>query len=226
MRINADFNSAVHVDSESLAWHASPLPGVERRMLDRIGEEVARATTIVRYAPGSFFSPHRHDGGEEFLVLEGVFSDEHGDYGPLTYVRNPRGSTHKPFSKDGCTIFVKLWQMEEADQDFKRIDTTKGEWLTGPIGGIEEQPLHQYGNETVCLERWQPGTHYKARTYEGGAEYLVLEGQVSDGAGTYKQGAWLRLPPGHCHDLESSTGALVYLKTGHLMSVEAPQPSR
>ncbi|GAL13613.1 hypothetical protein JCM19233_4618 [Vibrio astriarenae] len=48
--------------------------------LDRVGGEVARATSIVRYKPNSAFSPHTHDGGEEFFVLEGVFSDEHGDY--------------------------------------------------------------------------------------------------------------------------------------------------
>lgn len=78
--------------------------------------EVARATSIVRYSPGSRFSPHEHGGGEEFLVLEGVFSDEHGDDGPGTYVRNPVGSAHAPFSAAGCTILVKLRQMDPADQ--------------------------------------------------------------------------------------------------------------
>jgi hypothetical protein len=63
-------------------------------MLDRIGDEVARATSIVRYAPASHFSPHVHDGGEEFLVLEGTFQDEHGDYPVGSYVRNPPTSVN------------------------------------------------------------------------------------------------------------------------------------
>src|SRR5918993_663748 len=93
-----------------LPWAPSPMAGVERRMLDRVGGEVARATSIVRYAPGSRFSAHAHGGGEEFLVLEGVFSDEHGDFPTGSYVRNPPTSRHTPGSESGCTLFVKLWQ--------------------------------------------------------------------------------------------------------------------
>jgi anti-sigma factor ChrR (cupin superfamily) len=70
MNLNADFTKRALVHGAALEWKASPMPGVERRMLDRIGDEVARATTIVRYAPGSQFSPHVHGDGEEFLVLE------------------------------------------------------------------------------------------------------------------------------------------------------------
>ena len=69
MEINADFSQRVVVHAAQLPWVPSPMAGVERRMLDRIGDEVARATSIVRYAPGSQFSPHTHGGGEEFLVL-------------------------------------------------------------------------------------------------------------------------------------------------------------
>ena len=89
MKIAADFSKRVVVHSEKLAWVASPMAGVDRRALDRVGDEVARATTIVRYAPGSEFSPHTHTGGEEFVVLEGVFQDEHGDFPAGSYIRNP-----------------------------------------------------------------------------------------------------------------------------------------
>ncbi|HEY9660942.1 MAG TPA: cupin domain-containing protein, partial [Allocoleopsis sp.] len=102
MKLHADLSQRAVVVSEDLPWIDSPMPGVQRRMLERDGEEVARATSIVRYAPGSAFSPHTHGGGEEFLVLEGVFSDEQGDYPPGTYVRNPVGSTHTPSSREGC----------------------------------------------------------------------------------------------------------------------------
>jgi anti-sigma factor ChrR (cupin superfamily) len=71
-------------------------------MLDRIGDEIARATPMVRYAPGSHFSSHTHEGGGEFLVLEGVFTDEHGDSPTSTYVRNPPTSRHTPGSEPGC----------------------------------------------------------------------------------------------------------------------------
>jgi anti-sigma factor ChrR (cupin superfamily) len=48
MELNADFSQRVAIHAASLPWIASPMPGVERRMLDRIGDEVARATSIVR----------------------------------------------------------------------------------------------------------------------------------------------------------------------------------
>jgi anti-sigma factor ChrR (cupin superfamily) len=144
MKLHADFDKRVVVQTENLPWIASPLPGVERRMLDRVGEEVARATSIVRYAPGGTFSAHTHGGGEEYLVLDGVFSDEHGDFGKGMYVRNPPGSSQTPSSKDGCTIFVKLRQMDDADQRQTGIDTGGDEgWRTTDNPNVAVLPLHQ-----------------------------------------------------------------------------------
>jgi len=94
MKIAADFNQRVVVHSDSIEWVKSPMKGVDRKPLDRVGAEVARATTIVRYAPQSTFSPHVHTGGEEFIVLEGVFQDEHGDFSEGSYIRNPPQSKH------------------------------------------------------------------------------------------------------------------------------------
>ena len=127
MTLNADFTARVVVHSDQLDWQASPMPGVDRRMLDRIGDEVARATTIVRYAPGSHFSEHTHTGGEEFIVLDGVFQDEHGDYPTGSYIRNPPTSAHTPGSEHGCTIFVKLWQFAPEDRTQVKIDMNKME---------------------------------------------------------------------------------------------------
>ena len=76
-----------------MEWIASPAGGVDRKMLDRIGDEKARATSIVRYAADSAFPEHEHPLGEEFYVLEGVFSDEHGDYPAGTYVQESRRYT-------------------------------------------------------------------------------------------------------------------------------------
>ena len=125
MELNADFSERVLIHSDQTEWQASPMQGVSRRMLDRIGGEVARATTIVRYAPNSHFSAHTHTGGEEFIVLDGVFQDEHGDYPTGTYVRNPPTTSHTPGAAQGCTIFVKLWQFDPADRTPEVIDTNK-----------------------------------------------------------------------------------------------------
>ena len=122
MRVNAEFDRRVVEHAAQMEWTASPMAGVSRRMLDRIGGEVARATSIVRYDAGSHFSPHTHDGGEEFLVLDGVFQDEHGDFPAGTYVRNPIGTSHTPASEPGCEIFVKLWQFGTAEKETLRID--------------------------------------------------------------------------------------------------------
>jgi hypothetical protein len=124
MELNADFSRRAVVHAASLAWTPSPINGVERRMLDRMGGEVARATSIVRYALRSRFSPHTHGGGEEFLVLDGVFQDEHGDFPAGSYIRNPPTSSHTPRSEAGCTIFVKLWQFDPDDRTHVHLDTT------------------------------------------------------------------------------------------------------
>ena len=57
--------------------------------------------------PRPISTPHRHFGGEEIFVLEGVFADEFGEYPAGTWLRSPHMSMHKPFSREGCLIFVK-----------------------------------------------------------------------------------------------------------------------
>jgi anti-sigma factor ChrR (cupin superfamily) len=123
MNVNADFTLKAVMDTNALAWEPSPMSGVDRQPLDRVGDEVARASSIVRYAAGAGYSTHTHGGGEEILVLDGIFSDEHGHYPAGTYLRNPPGSSHTPFSADGCTLFVKLRQFHPADATPIHIDT-------------------------------------------------------------------------------------------------------
>lgn len=216
MQLNADFSQRVLVRPDDSPWVASPMPGVERRMLDRIGEEVARATSVVRYAAGSHFSAHQHPGGEEFLVLEGVFSDERGDYPAGTYVRNPIGSQHAPFSREGCTILVKLMQFDPADDQHVVIDSNRSEWRQGLVPGLQVLPLHQHGTEHVALVRWAPGTYFNAHRHWGGEEIFVLEGTFQDEFGDYPAGAWLRSPHLSQHTPFSEQGCLIWVKTGHL----------
>ena len=220
MNINADLSRRAVVYSAELPWVDSPLPGVQRRMLERDGEEVARATSIVRYAPGSAFSPHTHGGGEEFLVLEGVFSDESGDFGPGMYVRNPPGSKHRPSSASGCTIFVKLRQMEADDQAFVRIDTATAAWQPGSAEGVTVLPLYERAPEKVALMKLAPGARLDRHEHPGGEEILVLDGVLEDERGRYPEGTWLRNPDRSGHAPFSREGCTVYVKTGHLATAE------
>ncbi len=194
------------------------MPGVERMMLDRIGDEVARATSLVRYAPNSTFSRHEHTGGEEFFVLEGEFRDEHGAYPAGTYVRNPIGTAHTPsIGEHGCLIFVKLQQFGQEDQSQFSIDTTTAEWAPGLVPGLEVLGLHEFGSEHVALVRWAPNTEFKAHTHWGGEEILVLEGKFIDEHGEYPKGSWIRNPHKSRHaPYTDASGALIYVKVGHL----------
>ncbi len=215
-RINADFARRAVGSLDKAAWVASPARGVSRIMLDRVGDEVARATSFVRYAPGSRFDRHVHDLGEEFLVLEGVFSDEQGDYPAGTYVRNPPGSHHAPRSETGCVLFVKLRQFARDDLARVVVDTTTAQWLPGRVPGLAVLPLHAHGEEHVALVDWSPGARFPRHVHPGGEEILVLDGELQDGEGRYPRGTWLRNPPGSTHAPEAPDGALIYVKTGHL----------
>ena len=126
MNINSDYTKRVVINHHDLPWIPSPETGVERRMLDRIGDEVAKATSIVRYQPGSAFQTHTHEFGEEILVLDGVFSDETGDYPAGTYIMNPPGSSHAPHSKTGCTLFVKLRHLGLDQVEREVLNTARG----------------------------------------------------------------------------------------------------
>ncbi|WP_299667852.1 cupin domain-containing protein [uncultured Ruegeria sp.] len=220
MELNADFNTRVVVHSEQLEWNASPMPGVDRRMLDRIGGEVARATTIVRYAPGSKFSEHTHTGGEEFIVLDGVFQDEHGDFPEGTYVRNPPTTAHTPGSELGCTIFVKLWQFDMADRN--QFCKTMAEELTYPVDGVATAELHRDARETVTYSHLDAGATLE-NTDVGGIEMLVIAGSVTEGSDTLEKGAWLRLPEGaRLSATAGPEGAKLWIKTGHLPHAKPP----
>jgi ChrR Cupin-like domain len=217
MELNADFSARIAVHSARCPWVPSPMAGVERRMLDRIGDEVARATSIVRYAPDSRFSAHTHGGGEEFLVLEGVFSDEHGDYAAGSYIRNPPTSAHTPGSRPGCVLFVKLWQFDADDRTHVRIDTNKLQFQRTPDRiDVEVKPLFRDSNEYVRLERWMPNASIDL-TVPGGAELLVLEGAFEERGEPFEPQSWLRLPIGYALRAHAGTdGCTLWMKTGHL----------
>lgn len=225
MELNANFHERAAIHAADIPWRPSPIPGVDRRMLDRIGGEIARATSIVRYASNSKFSPHVHTGGEEFLVLEGVFQDEHGDFPEGSYIRNPPESSHTPGSAAGCTIFVKLWQFDLTDRTHVRIDSNKMKFVTDANRpGIEVLPLFHDRREDVSIERWHANTEFHLGE-PNGIEVLVIDGGFQEGGDTFTRHSWLRLPKGSGTPIRSgASGARVWIKRNHLAT--APQAPR
>lgn len=215
MLINADFSVRASVTPDEYRWVASPLPGVERVMLDRVGAEKARATSIVRYAPGSSFTAHDHPGGEEILVLSGTFSEGDDHYPAGWYMRNPPGSSHQPSSEEGTTLFVKLWQMRPQEKATVRINTNDpSSWQR--LGTREVCLLFNDEIEQVSLQRLSPGEVLLPEAVNS-AECLVLNGTLHEGGQSYPAGSWIRLPHGtYSNIVAGAEGATVYLKTGGL----------
>ena len=217
MNIHNDFSERIVLQADQLKWHASPIQGVERQMLDRDGEEVARATSVVRYAPNTEFTSHTHDGGEEILVLDGCFSDERGDYPAGTYLRNPPGSQHAPFSTEGCTLFVKLRQIAQTDSQELPLNTKVSDWYPGLVPGLSVMPLHEHDGVSTALVRWAPNTVFNPHVHLGGEEIYVLDGVFHDEFGVYPKESWIRSPRCSKHaPFTREEGALIYVKVGHL----------
>jgi len=214
--LNSDFSQRAIVTPDDYQWIPSPQPGGERLMLDRIGREQARATSLVRYAPGSKFPAHSHPGGEEILVLDGIFTENGVDYPAGWYLRSPDGSSHQPSSRDGTTIFVKLRQMSADERQPGRINTQEAaNWHGQPQRQV--CPLFSGASETVQLQKLAPGERIFCAPLVGGAELILLQGEIRAPEGRYESGSWLRFPPGDMPALiATASGALFYLKTGHL----------
>jgi anti-sigma factor ChrR (cupin superfamily) len=218
IQLNADWTQRCAINSHDLPWQASPSPLVQRRLLERDGGEVARATSIVRYAPGARFSEHLHERGEEILVLDGTFSDETGRYGPGTYLKNPPGSSHAPYSDEGCTLFVKLRYQGPTDTERVVVDTQRAVWRQGLVEGLKVLPLHAFETQHTALVRWAPETFFQPHTHFGGEEIYVIEGVFSDEHGDHAAGTWLRSPHMSRHQPFSRPGCLILVKVGHLLT--------
>lgn len=214
--LNADHSLRAVVETANMMWEASEAGGVLRKRLERIDEKPEPVTTIVRYQANSAFPAHRHVKGEEIFVLDGIFSDNYGNYEAGSYLRNPAGTSHSPFSKEGCTIFVKLQQFQANDSQQLYIQTNLQQWLSGSVPGVSVMPLHEYGNEYVALVKWEANTIFQSHQHIGGEEIFVLEGAFEDEFGSYPKGAWLRNPSNSFHTPYTKQGCVMYVKTGHL----------
>ncbi len=216
MNINTDYSQRMVINHHDLLWISSPELGVDRRMLERAGDEVAKATSIVRYLPGSKFETHTHEFGEELFVLDGVFSDETGDYPTGTYIMNPPGSAHTPFSESGCTLFAKLRHLGPDQIERQVINTNTTQWFQGMVPGLNVMPLMQQGTGST-LVRWAPQTYFNAHKHYGGEEIFVIDGVFEDEYGRYPSGSWIRSPHMSGHQPFSKEGCTIFVKTGHLL---------
>lgn len=216
MNINSDYSKRIVLNHHELPWIDSPEVGVKRRLLDRVGDEIAKATSIVCYEPGSRFKTHTHDWGEEILVLEGVLSDEAGDYPAGTYLMNPPGSSHTPYSDSGCTLFVKLRHLGPNQVEREVVNTITASWYQGIVPGLTVMPLMRQGTGST-LVRWQPQTYFNPHRHYGGEEIFVVNGIFEDEHGRYPSGTWVRSPHLSLHQPFSKEGCTIFVKTGHLL---------
>ena len=219
--LHDDFSARAIVHGQGLSWAPSPMPGVWRKRLERSGPaEAGRVTSIVRYEPGSRFRAHPHPEGEEILVLEGVFSDHTGDHGPGSYLINPEGFEHAPFSEPGCVILVKLRQHPGEGRRTIRVDAgDEACWKPHPeVAGARWVPLHDEPGwpERMHLLELPAGTRLPRVRFPRGEELFVLEGRYADEHGTYGRHSWTRHPPGSTHQLHTDAGCRLYVKKGHL----------
>ena len=217
--MNGDLLHRASVDTASMEWTPSPSGTVWRKRVHLVGPpESGQVTSVVRYQPNSSFPAHDHPEGEEILVLDGVFSDEHGDWPKGTYLLNPEGFRHAPFSQGGCLLFVKLRQFPGTEREHHVIQTDELDWESGDVAGVLVKPLYRQDgfSDEMRLERWDQLTDIGAVSFPGGAEYFVIDGEFSDDDGAYTAGGWLRLPAGSSHHPRTGSGCLLYIKTGGL----------
>ena len=213
--LNMDFKKAVVVTPDEYHWVLSPADGVSRMPLEKEAEESGHTTSLVKFAPGSSFPPHVHPLGEEIYVLEGVFSDENGDYPAGTYIRNPPKSKHAPFTREGCTLFVKLDQFNAQDLQAVVALPQDRQWLPGQ-GNLTVVPLHDFETEHTALVHWPANEYFNPHQHWGGEEILVINGEFCDEHGRYPAGSWIRSPHLSKHTPFVESESLILVKVGHL----------
>lgn len=222
--INGDLSVPVVMDTGAMEWQPSPSGSVWRKRLHLVGPpESGQVTSVVRYEPGSSFPAHPHPDGEEIYVIDGVFSDEHGDWPAGTFLLNPEGFEHAPFSKQGCILFVKLRQYAGAARTHVTRDTTDVHWQSTDHQGVTIKPLYadRSFEDTMRLEQWAPGTSRGMQSRAAGAEIFILAGALEDEHGVNREGAWLRLPEGAIHTPSAPEGCTFYIKEGGLAGLKS-----
>jgi anti-sigma factor ChrR (cupin superfamily) len=212
---NMNRDEKLVVNTESLEWIDSPSAKVKRKQLEREKEESGQVTSIVEYKPGAKFAQHSHPLGEEIFVISGEFADESGRYPAGTYIRNPPGSAHSPFSEKGCVLFVKLNQFLSQDSERVVVESEKLNWQQGH-GSLKVKPLHSIEGRGTALVLWPIAAKFQKHSHWGGEEIFVLSGTFQDEFSDYPKGTWIRSPHLSEHNPFSEEGCLILVKTGHI----------
>ena len=215
--INGDLAVRVAVDTAAMPWTPSPSGTVWRKRVHLVGPaEAGQVTSVVRYDPGSTFHSHAHPDGEEILVLDGVFSDEHGDWASGTYLLNPEGFRHAPFSREGCVLFVKLRQFPGRTRTHVALRSDELPWEPAARAGVSVRTLYSQAgfSDTMRLERWVADARPGRVEYPNGAELFVVSGAFADEDGRFGRGTWLRLPRGAAHSPAATEPCVLYVKEG------------
>ena len=223
-QINGDMTKFVAVDTKKMKWQESPSGTVWRKRLHLVGPtQGGQVTSLVMYEANSDFHAHSRPGGEEILVLGGTFSDDRGDFTAGTYLLNPEGYEHAPFSKKGGIIFVKLRQYHGENRSQIVVESQNKKWVESGIPGIAIKMLYsEHGYpEQMSLQKWSPGATPGEMSYPEGAEILILKGSLQDQSGLYGEMTWLRYPAGSKHTPESSEGCEIYIKRGGVTSLDS-----
>jgi len=213
--INTDLSLVARVDTAAQGWQDSPSNTVWRKPLFRSGGEFGPVTSVVRYAAGGRFRTHSHPEGEEILVLSGVFSDEHGDYPEGSYLLNPDGSQHAPFSDPGCTLFVRLRQYPGTDRPQVCIPSGTMDWQASGVAGVSVKLLYRQDGypQAMGLIRLQAGAELPAAVLAGPSEVYVLRGELLGlGASGLGPGGWVRFPNGHRAAPHTASGCEFYVR--------------
>ncbi|MGR0280408.1 cupin domain-containing protein [Marinomonas dokdonensis] len=210
--INMDFSKFVLIHTSQQDWQLSPMAGVSRKPLARAEAERGHATSLVQYEAGSLFRPHPHPLGEEILVLDGIFSDENGDYPAGSYFRNPPGSSHAPYSEEGCLLFVKLHQFQETDLNSclnPPVHFWHGEDVASAL-------LYRFGQESVWLARMSPEVNLLlSLDLSANIEVFVISGEAVYGNFELQAGSWMREPNFHSDEWQVKSSTLLWIKSGH-----------
>lgn len=211
MHLNMDRQQAAHVIFSSEDWSPSPVVGVDRVRFERAGEESGWATSVVRYAAESQFHEHSHPRGEEIFILDGIFSDEQGDYPAGTYIRNPDPSPHSPSSRDGCVLFVRLCQMKPEQDAQITLNTNNLAWQSHEKG-YEMKHLYQDGFETIEVQRHARDTTF---SFTDG-DLLIVSGKLSMDGTEFPPYSWIRAPRTQSITVAGNEAAIILVKKGHL----------
>lgn len=216
--INADCTKLVILRPDQMVWEGTDQTGVSRIILERVNDSLlGRETSLARLAPNTELTPEVLETRMEIFVVEGAFSDGHGEYEARTFIMNPPGTTFTGATREGCVIYVKRLNGFGGGGEPVAIDTSTADWT--PFGQRVAEVIHFYKDDerdvTARVGKVFPNAQLMEHDHPGGEEVLILEGSFKDQFGEGLPGTWLRYPIGLAHAPSTGDeGALVYIRDG------------